>query len=123
MPSARSTLRFARYFVELVQSAADEYSLIVEIIAQTEKAVKIRLKISEHFFVQFYNHSQSKTSNYVLIGWNRRLYGRDSVGGVWHRHPYDNPSNHDFSEEGSREITPSEFLEEVFEILSLEGLI
>lgn len=110
-------------FVELVQSAADEYSLIVEIIAQTEKAVKIRLKISEHFFVQFYNHSQSKTSNYVLIGWNRRLYGRDSVGGIWHRHPYDNPYHHDFSEEGCREITPSEFLEEVFEILSLEGLI
>ncbi|RZN32275.1 MAG: hypothetical protein EF813_11940 [Methanosarcinales archaeon] len=109
--------------IECVESASAEYSLKVDILARTKNAVKIRLKISQIIFVQFYHHQKSNTYNYVLVGWNRRLYGRDSVGNKWHRHPYHNPQEHDISREGVSKVTPSEFLEEVLEILKEEKLI
>jgi len=96
---------------------------IVLPIQNSEEPIKMRLEISPTIFVQFYHHQKSNTSNYVLVGWDRRLYGRDSIGGKWHRHPFHNPTEHDTSREGARTITPSEFLEEVFEILQEEGLI
>ncbi|MCK4652092.1 MAG: hypothetical protein KAT13_03275 [Methanosarcinales archaeon] len=110
-------------FIEYVESASAEYSLKVGILARTKNAIKIRLKISPIIFVQFYHHQKLNTSNYVLVGWNRLLYGRDSVGGEWHRHPFHNPLEHDTSCEGMRAVTPSEFLEEVFELLQEEKLI
>ena len=110
-------------FIGCVKSASAEYSLKADVLARTRNAIKIRLEISPIIFVQFYHHQKSNTSNYVLVGWNRRLYGRDSVGGEWHRHPYHNPQEHDTSHEGVREVTPSEFIEEVFEILQEEELI
>ena len=110
-------------FIEYVESAAAEYSLKVDVLARTENAVKIRLEISPTIFVQFYHHQKSNTSNYVLVGWNRRLYGWDSVGGKWHRHPYQSPREHDTSREGARAVTPLGFLEEVFWILQGEELL
>ena len=61
--------------------------------------------------------------SYVLVGWDRRLYGRDSVGGEWHRHPYQNPLEHDTSREGAKAVTPPEFLKEVLDILHEEELL
>ena len=110
-------------FIECVEFASAEYSLKIDILARTRNAIKMRLEISPTIFVQFYHHQKSNTSNYVLVGWDRRLYGRDSIGGKWHRHPFHNPPEHDTSREGARTITPSEFMEEVFEILQEEGLI
>ena len=110
-------------FIKCVESASAEYSLKVGILARTGNAIKMRLEISPTIFVQFYHHQKSNTYNYVLVGWNRRLYGRDSVGGKWHRHPFHNPQEHDTSCEGARAITPSEFLKEVFEILQEGELI
>ena len=110
-------------FIECVESEAVEYSLKVNVLARTENAVKMRLEISPAIFVQFYHHQKSDTSNYVLVGWNRRLYGRDSVGGEWHRHPYQNPLEHDTSHEGAKAVTPPEFLKEVLDILHEEELL
>ncbi|MEA1998767.1 MAG: hypothetical protein U9N61_05520 [Euryarchaeota archaeon] len=110
-------------FIKYIESASIEYSLKADILARTENAVKIRLEISPTIFVQFYHHQKSNTSNYVLVGWNRRLYGRDSVGGEWHRHPYHNPLEHDISREGAKAVTPPEFLKEVLDILQEEELL
>jgi hypothetical protein len=110
-------------FIKYVESASAEYSLKFSILARTENAVKIRLEISPTIFVQFYHHQKSNTSNYVLVGWDRRLYGRDSVGGEWHRHPYQNPLEHDTSHEGAKAVTPPEFLKEVLDILHEEELL
>jgi len=51
------------------------------------------------------------------------LYGRDSVGGTWHRHSFEDPDAHDCSPEGATPVGPEQFLNEVFEILIREGLI
>ncbi len=110
-------------FIGSLESAASKYSLKPRILIITENAVKARIEISNNIYIQFYHHQLSGTSNYVLVGWNNRLYGRDCVGGNWHRHPFENPQAHDRTGEGVKDVTPEEFLDEVFEILLREKLI
>jgi len=88
-----------------------------------EAGRKARIEISENIYVQFYFHQESSTTNYVLVGWENRLYGRDCVGGDWHKHPFDDPEAHDRSGDGANHVTPEEFLDEAFEILLNEKLI
>ena len=110
-------------FVAEIEAAAQKYALKMDIVAKTKNAIKIKLAISESIAVQCYYNQTSKTTNFVLIGWSRRLYGRDSVGGAWHRHSFENPDAHDTSGEGSQMVTPEQFLQDVFEILIREVLI
>jgi len=110
-------------FIKEVENVAKLYSLKVEILAKTKNAVKIKVSVTENIYIQLYYNQETGTRNYVLIGWNRRLFGRDCVGGVWHKHPFENPENHDFSEDGKREVSISDFFEEVFNLLKENGLI
>jgi len=75
-------------FIGALQTASQKYALDVQIIARTNNSIKARLEINESIAVQCYYNQKSKTTNFVMIGWSRRLYGRDSVGGTWHRHPF-----------------------------------
>jgi hypothetical protein len=110
-------------FIAALETAAQKYALDVQIISKTQNSVKTRLPINESIAVQCYYNQKSATTNFVMIGWSRRLYGRDSVGGTWHRHPFDDPDLHDHSATGSIPVEPEQFLDEVFEILINEGLI
>lgn len=110
-------------FIEELEKAASKYGSRLRILAKTENAVKARIEISENIYVQFYFHQVSGTTNYVLVGWENRLYGRDCVGGDWHKHPFDNPEAHDRTGNGANYVTPEEFLDEAFGILLKEKLI
>lgn len=110
-------------FIEALEKAASKYISRLRILAKTENAVKARIEISENIYVQFYFNQESGTTNYVLVGWENRLYGRDCVGGDWHRHPFENPQAHDTMADGATEVTPEGFLDEVFEILLKEKLM
>jgi len=110
-------------FVDAIETAASKYFYKLRILVKTDNAVKARIDISDNIHVQFYFHQISGTTNYVLVGWDNRLYGRDSIGGSWHRHPFENPDEHDFKGDSSKNITPEEFLDEVFEILLKEKLL
>ncbi len=110
-------------FIKEVESAASYYLLKVEILAKTKNAVKIKVPITENIYIQLYYNQKSGTKNYVLIGWNRRLFGRDCVGGEWHKHPFKNPNEHDFSKNGKREVSVLEFFYEVFNLLKENSLI
>ncbi len=110
-------------FIDALEKAALKYLLKSRILVRTDNAVKARIEISDNIYVQFYFHQVSGTSNFVLVGWNNRLYGRDCVGGDWHRHPFENPESHDITGGGADDVTPEEFLDEVFDILLREKLI
>jgi hypothetical protein len=110
-------------FIAALETAAEKYALDARILAKTKNSVKARIDINESIAVQCYFNQRSATTNFVMIGWSRRLYGRDSVGGTWHRHPFDDPDSHDDSATGSLPVGPEQFLDEVFEILIHEGLI
>ena len=110
-------------FIKEVNEVAKLYTLKVEILARTKNAVKIRVPITENIYIQLYYNKESGTKNFVLIGWNKRLFGRDCVGGAWHKHPFENPEVHDFGKDGKREVSVSDFFEEVFGLLRKNNLI
>ena len=46
-------------FIEEVKSAANNYSLKVEIVARTKNAVKIKVNINENIYIQIYFNMKS----------------------------------------------------------------
>lgn len=93
------------------------------LVDKTEHALKMRLHIDSACFVQIYANPQKDLLSYTLVLNRSRIYGRDCVGGEWHRHPFDAPESHDFSQDGSRSVTLSDFLAEVQQILMATGLL
>lgn len=65
----------------------------------------------------------TKTTNFVAIVGSQRIFGRDGDREGWHLHPFHDPDSHDFSSKGKREVTLTEFLEELQEIIEREGLL
>jgi hypothetical protein len=60
--------------------------------------------------------------NLVLIYNGQRVYARDQLGGVWHRHTTVEPDLHNGSPEGRQSVTLAGFLDEVEIILAEMGL-
>lgn len=79
---------------------------------RTPGTLKVRLAITDECFAQIYVNPRKDWVSYTLVLRNMRIYGRDNDGRGWHRHPYDDPTEHDFSAEGAHPITLREFLEE-----------
>ena len=52
----------------------------------------------------------------------QRLYARDQLAGVWHRHTLAAPESHDTSTDGRRPVILAEFLDEVEDVLAALGL-
>ncbi len=98
------------------------YFLRLDVLDQSRTMLKARLHISPDLFVQVYRNDRFETTNFVLIYGGRRLYGRDQLGGVWHRHRVADPEAHDSSPEGRRSVELSEFLDEVESVLATLGL-
>ncbi len=94
----------------------------LELLDHSQNLLKARLYLSPELFVQIYRNDRFDTTNLVLIHNHRRLYARDQVGGVWHRHTSDALSLHDTSPEGRRSIDLVEFLDEVENVLAKLGL-
>jgi hypothetical protein len=108
-----------------IEEVSRRLPFILEVIRldETKYSVKYLFRLAEGFFVQVYRNVRSGTIGLALIYGGQRLYGRDREGGQWHRHPFENPIEHDFSAEGSRQVSLEEFLKEVQEILEREQLI
>jgi len=106
-------------------STATKFSFIKEthLINETDSAIKFRLEIDIATFIQTYHNIRTGTINYILILGNQRIYGRDCCEGKWHRHPFENPSSHDFSAVDAKPATLYDFLKEVEEYLVVKGLI
>jgi hypothetical protein len=85
--------------------------------------VKYALMLARDFYVQIYVNVRNDTMGMALIYHGQRLYGRDSIKGRWHRHPFEAPDEHDTSPEGAQAVTLEEFLREVQEIIEREELL
>lgn len=109
---------------ELYHEASSRHYLRSPVILDRGRTfLKARLYISPDLFVQVYRNDRYNTTNLVLVWGERRIYARDEVGGVWHRHPADDPSVHDTSPEGRRSVTLGEFLDEVEDLLVKMNLL
>lgn len=111
--------------IQEIETAAGQSPFIRWLIRTDETfySVKYRLHITPDLFVQLYFNERSHTVGMALVDRGMRLYGRDSVAGVWHCHPFEHPADHDMPAAGSRPVSVAEFLAEVQAILLEAGLI
>ena len=112
-------------FESKARQAAAEWAFIqsVETVDKTDHALKLRLHVDGECFVQVYANVQKSVYSYTLVLNRARIYGRDSEGGDWHRHPYGSPDSHDHTPEGRKAVTLMQFLAEIQQILQAEGLL
>ena len=56
-------------------------------------SVRVYLTVANTFISAFYNVTTEKIA-FALVGGNQRLYGVDNAKMGWHRHPFDDPTQH-----------------------------
>lgn len=95
----------------------------MELIDKHRGAIKLRLYVEENFYIQAYYNMITGTTNFVAIIGNQRVFGRDCDREGWHRHPSHDPDSHNFSSEGRKEVSLTNFLEELQEIIEKEDLL
>lgn len=93
-----------------------------EILDQSASLIKARLYISPNLFVQIYRNDRFDTTNMVLIYNDKRIYARDQLNGIWHRHPMHAPDMHDSSSAGRQATSLAQFLDEVEMVLAAMNL-
>jgi hypothetical protein len=98
------------------------YIIRLNILDQSRTMLKVRLFISADLFVQIYRNDKFDTTSFVLIHAGRRIYARDQLRGIWHRHTVLRPDLHDTSSEGTHAVEISEFLDETESVLASLGL-
>jgi len=108
---------------DLLQISRDPLFQRLDILDITSSVLKARLIIKPDLYVQIYENLRRPKCSYTLIVGNNRFYGRDLREDSWHRHPVEGPEIHNDSEEASRSVTITDFIEEVKEILIHKGLI
>jgi len=54
-------------FIKDVRSAANYYSLKIEILAKTKSVVKIKIPITKNVYIQLYYNQKSGTKNYGRV--------------------------------------------------------
>ena len=81
------------------------------------------LPLALTLFVQVFFSQRSRRLSFALVGAAGRFYGRDREHGLWHRHPFGQPAQHEPTPEGMSAQPISQFLTEVEEILYAHDLI
>ena len=90
---------------------------------RTHATVTTRLFQVSDFFVQVFLGERSGRFSLALIGPTGRLYGRDREHGIWHRHPFEQPRDHEPTPEGMSSRPIEQFLTEIEQILLDNDLI
>lgn len=92
------------------------------VLDHSSSLLKARLYISVDLFIQVYRNDRFDTTNLVLMHNEQRVYARDQLGGVWHRHTAAAPQAHDTSAAGREAVSLAEFLNEAEDVLAALGL-
>ena len=95
----------------------------VNIVEQTQATVTVHLTIGADLFVQAFLSESSQRLSFVLVGQSGRLYGRDREHGMWHRHPFGQPEQHEPTPEGMSVQPLTQFMAEVEKILVEHDLL
>ncbi len=95
----------------------------IEVLDLTGHLIKARLWIRADLFIQVYRNDHSDMTNLLVVLEQQRVFARDGIRGLWHKHPFEHPDEHDISVDGRREVELLEFIEEVQELLIKEDLL
>ena len=95
----------------------------INIVEQTQATVTVHLTIDADLFVQAFLSESSQRLSFALVGQSGRLYGRDREHGMWHRHPFGQPEQHEPTPEGVSVQPLTQFMAEVEKILVEHDLL
>ena len=99
--------------VHTLEDVANRYGLKILSLDFTDITLISRIGFSFEIFIQIYANVRKDKVNMALIIADERIYGIDKEGGIYHEHPFENPSLH----------IPTELIEiEDFIMRSLEFL-
>ena len=99
--------------VHTLEDVANRYGLKILSLDFTDITLISRIGFSFEIFIQIYANVRKDKVNMALIIADERIYGIDKEGGIYHDHPFENPSLH----------IPTELIEiEDFIMRSLEFL-
>ena len=98
------------------------YITRLDILDQSRRMLKARLYIAPDLFVEVYHNDRFDTTNLVLLYGGQRIFARDQLGGLWHRHDAGAAHVHNTSAEGRRSVDLVEFLDEAEAVLASMGL-
>ena len=91
--------------------------LRTEILEHEKTFFKARLYIKKELYIQVYRNDKYRTTNFVLVLYGERIYGRDELRGKWHRHPENDPQTHDTTPAGTIPSNFKDFFEEIKPII------
>jgi hypothetical protein len=83
----------------------------------TDDALRAHLEIDRGLFIQVFLSEATGRCSFALVQGSQRIYGLDREGGAWHRHPYEDPKQHEFLPEGASPYALRQFVAEVEQIL------
>jgi hypothetical protein len=69
-------------------------SSAVERVERTIIAIKLRVDVDEHRFIDVFFNSRNQRVDLSVIQRGQRIFGYDNLGG-WHRHPRGAPEQHE----------------------------
>jgi hypothetical protein len=95
----------------------------LEEIEHTDITLSLRLKIRHDLFVQLFFGERSGSLYMALIEGERRLFGIDREGDVWHTHPYGAVEKHEPLSEGMGPKPLLTFLAQVEHLLLEHDLL
>ena len=99
--------------VHTLEDVANRYGLKILSLDFTDITLISRIGFSFEIFIQIYANVRKDKVNMALIIADEMIYGIDKEGGIYHEHPFENPSLH----------IPTELIEiEDFIMRSLEFL-
>ena len=99
--------------VHTLEDVANRYGLKILSLDFTDITLILRIGFSFEIFIQIYANVKKDKINMALVIADERIYGIDKEGGIYHEHPFENPSLH----------IPTELIEiEDFIMRSLEFL-
>jgi hypothetical protein len=77
-------------------------STTVQRVSRTIIAIKLRVDLDEHRFIDVFFNARNQRVDLAVIEHGERIFGYDNLGG-WHRHPRDAPERHEACAEPSLE--------------------
>ncbi len=100
-------------------TAKDHFWFIktLTVVERTDSTITLHFAIGSELFIQIFFSQRSGRINFALISTSGRLYGRDREYGLWHRHPFEHPAQHEPTPEGMSTQPITQFLADVEEIL------
>jgi hypothetical protein len=95
----------------------------VEEMERTDFTLSLRLYIHPALFVQVFLGERSGSLYFALVERERRIFGIDREGDIWHLHPYGSPDRHEPFDEGLGPKPLMMFLTRVEDVLLQHDLL